>query len=157
VLVEQVDAVCSEPAKRCLCDLADVIGAAVKAADTIIGRDVETKFGGDHHLLTDRRQRISNNFFIGVRAIELGSVEQRDPMLMRSTDQLDGVLAIGCGPVDPAEIHAAETQFRHFKATLTKRALFHLQSLRKLTEIPAFMGDRPEETYTLDGIVGMGL
>ena len=63
---------------RCLGHLLDVLRAAVGAAATRAGRqiDVEPELGGDHHLVADRRQRLADELLVGERPVDLGRIEE---------------------------------------------------------------------------------
>ena len=65
-----------------------MLGAAVGAAASFAGRqiDIETELRGDHDLVADRLERLSDQFLIEEWTVGLRSVEQRDAAFMRGTD-----------------------------------------------------------------------
>jgi hypothetical protein len=127
VLVQQVDPVGPEPAQGLLDDLADVLRTAVQPPPGAGGLgQVEAELGGQHDLVAPgAAEDPSEQFFVGVRPIDFGGVEQRHPGL----DSLDqGCLALGCvgpGLVNAGHPHAAETEGGNFQALLAELAGFH--------------------------------
>ena len=80
VLVVEVDGVDPEPLQRAVDDLPDDLGAARHPPSwlTLDGIDVPAEFGGDHHLTPVRRERLADEFLVGVRTVDLGGVEEGD-------------------------------------------------------------------------------
>ena len=50
MLVEEVDMIGAEPAKRRICHVTDMVGPAV-GTDRLAVLDVNSEFGRDHHLV----------------------------------------------------------------------------------------------------------
>ena len=82
VLVEKVDDVGSEPLERGLGHLLDMFGATVQYRCTLcspgIDLGVKAELGGDHHLPTEGRERLSDQFFVCERSIHFGGIEKCD-------------------------------------------------------------------------------
>src|SRR5689334_9333578 len=74
MLVEDIDTVSFQTRKRLVDNGADSLRAAV---ETNLWTSIpETEFCGDHHLITDRRQSLSDKFLVRVRPIGLGRIEK---------------------------------------------------------------------------------
>ena len=67
--------------------------------------EMEAEFGGDHHLVAERRQRLANHLLVGEGAIHLGGVEKGHATLEGGADQRDAA-----GPVDAVALSIAEIQ-----------------------------------------------
>ena len=89
-----------------------MVGSAGQAGLLAVVVEREPELGGDHHLVTDRRQCLPDELFVDERSVDLGGVEERDAPLDRGADQGDGVLAIGERAVALAHAHAAEAERR---------------------------------------------
>ena len=125
MLVEQINAVRSEPAQRSLHDLADSLRPAVQAIAHIAV--LEAKLGGDHDLIAHRGQRVANHLLVQ-RAIGLGGVEEGDAALECGFDHLDASGAFKPWTIAVAQAHAAEPQGRDFKAGTAEHAFVHLET-----------------------------
>ena len=95
VLIEQIDGVDLQSLERRLGHLPDVLGTAVEAPLLSVLRiDVESEFGGDHHLTAERGQRFADELFVGERAVDFGGVEERDAAFDGRADQRDHLLLV---------------------------------------------------------------
>src|SRR5450830_506401 len=122
VLVEQVNAVGTQVLERVLDHRSDTLGAAVHTR-----RDVavlEAELGGNHHLVTHRRQGLAHHFFVQC-AIGLGGVEEGHATLDRLPDQLHCSGAVNTRTVAIAQTHAAHAEGRDLQATAAQLTLFH--------------------------------
>ena len=72
-----------------------------------LGIDVEAEFGGDHHPVAHRLQRLADHLLIGEGAIDLGGVEEGDAALYRRAYQRDALLLTHRSCVAEVESHAA--------------------------------------------------
>ena len=104
VLVEQVDPVGPQPLQHLVDDGADVLGSAVEPAWV----ELEAELGGQHHLVADRFQRLSDEDLVGEGSVRLRGVEERHPLLVGAADQLDAVVGVDRVAVVGAEAHAAQ-------------------------------------------------
>src|SRR5207237_1086906 len=99
VLVVEVDVVGAETSQGALDGGADVVGAAVEGprAAAVVGDEAE--LGGHHRLVTASLQGPADKFFVGVRAVDLGGVDQGDTQVECPVDGTDrfGVVGSGAG------------------------------------------------------------
>ena len=75
VLIEQIDGFGLEAFERSLGDLLDVLRPAIEAA-LATGLDVKSEFRSDHHLLAERSEGFTDEFFIREGTVDFGSVEK---------------------------------------------------------------------------------
>ncbi len=116
MLIENVDGLHFQALQRGLRHLPDVVWLAVETVASAIGVDTEAEFGGDHNVGAVRRERFSDEFFIGERAVRLGRIEEGDAAFHGSTNELDCLLFFHSGPIGRTQSHAAEAEGRHFQA-----------------------------------------
>jgi hypothetical protein len=96
--------------------LPDVLRAAVQpAALARYGIDIEAKLGSDDHLAAHGRQCLTDQFFIGEGAVDLGGVEEGDAALHRRAQEGDHLLAIRGCPVIHAHPHTAKPDGGYFE------------------------------------------
>ncbi len=109
VLVQQVDALGTQPLQARLNGRLDMRRLAVGARSTRTGYrvDIETELGGDHHLVAHRRQCLAHQLFIGERAIGLRRIEVGNAPLHRRADQRDHLLLVCRRAVARTHAHAA--------------------------------------------------
>ena len=81
--------------------------------------EVEPEFGGDHHLLTERREGFADEFFVRERAVHFGGVKECDAALDGRSDQRDTLLLFDCRAVAKAQTHAAEPDGRDFQVAVS--------------------------------------
>lgn len=126
VLVEQIDTVGAQALQRGVSHCADMLWSTVEASPSGAGNqvDVETEFGGDHHLVADWLQGLAEQLFIAERSVGLGGVEQVHATFVGGADQFDHVLLVGGRAVDLSHVHAAKTECGHFQA-IAQNAGFH--------------------------------
>src|SRR5919202_560171 len=122
VLIEQVNRLGPEPLERILDRLLDVLGAAIQAP---LAGEIETEFGGDHHLFSNGSQGFTDQLLVCEWAVHLGGVEEGDAALDGRADQSNRLLLV-CGRAEGmAQSHTAESNGRHFQSTVAKDAFFH--------------------------------
>jgi hypothetical protein len=70
-----------------------VVGTAVKGSPlaVIVGIGLETELGGDDHVFAEGRECFADDVFVDVRAVDLGSVEERDATLDGGADKFDSL------------------------------------------------------------------
>src|ERR1035437_707016 len=127
VLIEEVDGVDPQTLERVLGDLADAFRAAVEAARSA-RTEVETELGGDDGALSERLQRLAHEFLVGERAIDFGSVEERDAALDRRAGQRDHFRPVRGRATVMVHAHAAQADGRDLKAAVSQLAHLHLST-----------------------------
>src|SRR5581483_3304171 len=138
MLIEQVDRLDSEPPERALDGLPDVGWLAVQAGRAFhrarieIGTEIEPEFRRDDNLVPQRSQRFADQFFIGVRTIDLRGVEERDAAFHRRPEKSDLFPLVFRWPIRGAHAHAAEPERRYFQAAVSKFAFLHWVSAFRL-------------------------
>ena len=99
VLVVQIDVVGAEAAQRTLDRGADVGRAAVQVAWAAAGVRDHAELRGQHHLVAAALERLADEFLVGVRAVDLGGVDERDAEVERAVDGADRLRVVGPAPV----------------------------------------------------------
>jgi len=123
VLVEQVDAVGAQPLQAGLGSHADTLGAAVQPG---VGVAVlEPELGGDHHLVTVRRQRLAQQFLIAEGAVHLGRVEEGHALRHGGVQQGRGGTGVGGWAVAEAQAHAPQAQRGNAQAAVAQFSCLH--------------------------------
>ena len=56
----------------------DVVRPAVETVARAVRVDAEAKLRGDNHVMAERRERFSHQFFVRERTICFGRIEERD-------------------------------------------------------------------------------
>jgi hypothetical protein len=74
--------------------------------------------GGDDHAFAEGGKCFADDLFIHVRAVDLGSVEERDATLDRCADELNRLRFFRCGAKAEAQAHASETKCRYLKTAV---------------------------------------
>jgi hypothetical protein len=64
----------------------------VRPAVDATGFNVKTELGCDAHTIAEGRERFSNQFFVGIRAVHFGGIEERDASFMGGTNDVDLML-----------------------------------------------------------------
>lgn len=110
----------------------DILGPAADAARRRIRRIAQdAELGGQEHLLPFALDRFPHQLLVGVRAIHVGGVEQRDTQLQRPVQRGDGFLPIGAGGVEVAHAHASQPQGGDEGAVRTQFTLLHCAALMR--------------------------
>ena len=90
VLVEHVDRIDAEAAKRPFGDAADVLGAAAELARNLLAvLEAPAKLGRDVHLVAVRVESVAGELLVGEGTIDLRGVEQCDAEVDRLVEQRD--------------------------------------------------------------------
>ena len=120
VLIKEVSGVGPKALERPLDDPLDVVRTAVQSSPlaVIVRIGLETELGGDDHVFAEGSKCFADDLFIDVRAVDLGSVEERDAALDGGADELDSLRFFRCGAKTEAQAHASETKCRYFKTAL---------------------------------------
>uniref|UniRef100_A0A914Y407 Uncharacterized protein n=1 Tax=Panagrolaimus superbus TaxID=310955 RepID=A0A914Y407_9BILA len=101
----------------------DVLRAAVQAG--IDARILEAELGGDHQLVAIRRQRFTEQVFVGVRAIHLGGVEEGHATLDGGLQQGDALAALHRLALGVGQAHATQAQGGNLQATAAEFTFLH--------------------------------
>ena len=117
MLIKQIDSIGLETLERGLCNLADVRGTAVKACLLAI-LELEAELGRNHHLITDRPQRLAHHFFVRVRSVRFGCIEERDAAFDCGTNNRERLFAAPGRAIAEADPHAPKAERRHFESAL---------------------------------------
>jgi hypothetical protein len=59
---------------------------------------LKTKLGGDDYFFSERRESFTNDFFIGVGAVDFGGVKEGDATLKSGSYELDNLRLLRGGP-----------------------------------------------------------
>lgn len=127
VLIQQVDVVRPQPLERLVHDLLDLLRPAIQAFAQFAVLDVEPELGADQDVLPHGGQGLADQLFVGVRAVNLGRVEERHSQFHRPAKQPDHGLLVRNEAAVVVHPHAAESQARYFQAVLpgSERAAVH--------------------------------
>ncbi len=90
-----------------------------------VGINIETELGGDHDLIADRSQRLTDQFFIDERPIDFSRVKKGDTPVDRGMKESDHLLPVGQWIFVVAHPHATQTQRRDFQTTIAKDSFLH--------------------------------
>src|SRR6266403_3921607 len=126
VLVEEIDDLGPEPLERSLGDLLDVRGPAIQPG-LFAGVRIkfESELCGDHHLLTERSEGFTHEFFVCVRAVDFRCIEECDPAFPSCPDDGDHLLLVSGRAVAKAHSHTAESEGRNLQVAISKFAFLH--------------------------------
>ena len=132
VLIIKIDLLHAQAPQAALDGAPDILGAAADAARRRIRRIAQdAELGGQEHLLPFAFDRFPHQRFVGVRAIHVGGVEQRDAQLQRPVQRDDGFLPIGAGGVEVAHAHASQPQGGDDGTVGTQFTLLHCAALMR--------------------------
>ena len=127
MLIQQVDRVDAKPLERSLDGLLDVRRLAVRTDEprAAVRLHLEPELRGDDDLPAERLERLADQVFIRVRAVDLGRVEERDAPFDGLSDERDHLLPVRGRTVGKAHAHAAQAEGRDFQVAFTECALLH--------------------------------
>ena len=113
VLVVRINVVRTEPLQRALDRGADVPRAAVEHTRATTGVRDDSEFRRQHHLVAPAPDRAANEFFVVLRAVDLGRVEVSDAEVQRPVNGADGfgLATVRIGVVG-GHAHRAESNAR---------------------------------------------
>src|SRR5260370_29247076 len=94
-----------------------MLGVAIQAVrpGSPARSDVEAEFGGNHHLLANRRERFTDKPLIRKRTVDLRRVKERDSPIHRRTDKRDHLLLVVDDSIREAHPQAPEAESRYFQ------------------------------------------
>jgi hypothetical protein len=73
--------------------------------------DVEAELAGNRDPVAEGGKCFSDKGFVGIRAVDFGGVEERDPVVVRGADGCDALALVGGRSVVGADAHAPGTEF----------------------------------------------
>src|SRR4051794_13609727 len=110
MLIEQIDNAGPESFQRSFRNFLNVLWTAVYTnGATTLRIEFESKFCGDHHLVSKGGEAFTHQFLVRERSINLGGVEKCHAPLHRCAKQRDHLLLIFWRAVPKAHPHAAES------------------------------------------------
>ena len=154
VLVPEVDVVGLEALQAAVERAAHVLGTAVDACDAALERDLEAELGGDQRAVAAAVERFGEQRLVGVRAVDLGGVEEIDAEVERTMDGRDALGLVG-RTVDPGHAHeaghrhGAEADGRDFEALAAELAPLHGQTPPRKSCLPSSTPAWRNSAYTV--------
>ena len=127
MLVEDIDAIGAKPLEGFFDDHTDAFRPAIQA--DFRPAILEAEFRRDHHLITDRRQRLADEILVGEWPVGLCRVEEGHAPVMRRPQERNGIAALHRRPAMVVQPHAAETDRRYVRASLAELAFDHADVL----------------------------
>src|SRR3984885_13810816 len=107
VLVVEIDRVDAETAETAFAGLADVVGLAADAASGgILGIADDTEFRGEDDFVALAVDGVSDELFVGVRSVGVGSVEEIDAEFESAVNRGNGFGVVASG-IKLGHAHAA--------------------------------------------------
>ncbi len=97
VLVVQVDVVGTQPPQRALHGGTDVGRAGIQVPGALSTVGDQTELGGQHHLVAAPLQGFPEEFLVGVGAVDLGRVDERDAEVQRPVHGPDRLRVVRAG------------------------------------------------------------
>src|SRR5687767_8512188 len=97
---------CSEPSTTCLITSGRLVTPPVGLRST--GSMSQPNLVRDQHLVLIRGERLAHQLLVGVRTVDLGSVEEGHPAIHSGADQRDHLLPVRLVAVAAGHAHAAE-------------------------------------------------
>ncbi len=117
VLIENIDDIGLQPFKRRLGNAADMFRPAVDplpARGTVL-LQAETEFRRDDKLVIHSLEGFSQQFLVGIRAVQFGSIKEGNTPVYSSVENLDHILRSTDGFFCECHTHASEPQRRYFQ------------------------------------------
>jgi hypothetical protein len=124
VLVVQIDVIDAEPLEARIACLPHVLGLAVDPALAVHHRDRE--LGREHDLVALALDRLADEDLVGVRAVHVRGVEQRDAELERAVDDLCRLVVVARA-IERRHPHAPETDGAYVERA--KLAMLHARTV----------------------------
>ena len=131
VLVVEVDVVDAEAPQRSLGRLAHVLGPAADAAGgRVVGVADDAELGRQHDLVAAAGDRAADELLVGVRAVDVGGVEEGHAEVERAVDRGDR-LGVVAAAVELGHAHAAEAEGGDGRALEAQGACLHAGHRRR--------------------------
>ncbi len=110
MLVVEVDVVGAEPAQRALHGGADIGGTAVEVPRAVSRVRDQAELGGEHDLVAAAFDRPADEFFVDVRTVDLGGVDEVHAQVECAVDGPDRFVVVGSGAgVAVGHAHGAQS------------------------------------------------
>lgn len=93
-----------------------IVSGRVSSAPGDDPLEIKPELRRDHELVTDGLERLADKRLIGVRAVNLGGVEEGDTAVDGGADQRDHLLFVGRRAEREAHAHAPEAHRRDLQA-----------------------------------------
>src|SRR5688572_8329302 len=123
--VVQVDRFDSESLQTRIARTQYVLGTPVElACPGPIGIGDEAELGGEHHVRATFADRTADEHFVGMRAVDVGSVEEIESQIERMADRRDALTVVGRA-VALTHAHAAEAESGDPRAAATELPSSH--------------------------------
>ena len=84
------------------------------------------KLGSNDHLRPEGTKGLTQQFFIGKRAVNLSSIKESDAAFYRSVEKRNHLLFIFRRAVGKTHSHTAKPNRRDFQVTFAKFSLLHI-------------------------------
>src|SRR5689334_21144718 len=117
MLVEQVNPIYGQSLQHRIDDFSNVFGTAIQAAAALsrLRINVKTIFRGDDYLVANRRQRLTQEFFVRERPVRLRGIEESHAAFEGRTNDLDAVFARYRRAIRGGQPHASVAESRNFE------------------------------------------
>src|SRR5262249_53958743 len=102
---------------------ADVLRTAVQPVRRPAA--LESKLGGDHDAVADRREGLADELLVRIWTVRLGRVEEGDAALNRRADERDSCLLVDAGSVAEVQAHTPEPEGRYFQPAVSEFSALH--------------------------------
>src|SRR5215831_2127137 len=134
MLVEQIDYLGPEPFERSIGDLLDVLRPAIQAGDTwaAVRLHPEAELGGDDYFLAYGGKALANQFLVRERPVHFGGIKESDAPVHCYSQQRDHLFLVCGWAVSIGHAHTTKADGRYFQIALSKFALLHEFSVRRL-------------------------
>jgi hypothetical protein len=125
VLIVEVNVVNSEAAQAGLAGGANVFRLAIYVArGGVVWVANDSELGGEHDLVALAFDRLADQFFVLVRSVDVGGVEEVDAEFEGAVKGGDGFVVVASA-VKLGHAHAAESESGNREASMSKMARFH--------------------------------
>ncbi|MNQ78676.1 hypothetical protein D3C85_935970 [compost metagenome] len=126
VLVIQVEGVHAQALQAAVDGLANVFRSPVDATGGGVGRVADDpELAGQEHPVALAGNGLADQFFIGVRAVHVGGIEQVDAQFQRAVQGGRGFAGIRAGGVEVGHAHAAQADGRHLRTVFSQLTCVH--------------------------------
>ncbi|MNF74851.1 hypothetical protein D3C84_568950 [compost metagenome] len=126
MLVVQVEGFDAEPLEGAVDRGADVFRASVDPSGGRVRRIADdAELACQKHLITLAGDGFADQFFVGVRAVHVGGVEQVDAQFQRTMQGGRGFPGVRAGGVEISHAHAAQTDRADLRTVFTQLTCLH--------------------------------
>jgi len=130
MLVEKIDDIGPETFEGGFGHLPDVLRPAVQDRPAPLHRPgidagIEPELGGDDHPVAQRCERLTDQFLVGERAVNLCRIEKCYAPFHGCSHEGDHLLPVFRGSIRKTHSHAAEPECRNFQTACSQCTLLH--------------------------------